>query len=405
MEVKAGYKKKEGISIHWETKPLGDVAEVIMGQSPPGTTYNQCNDGTPLINGPTEFTEKYPIKIQWTTQPTKICQDGDLLLCVRGSSTGRMNVSNDKYCIGRGVAAIRAKPGADTTFLTYQIFSAIQDLLSFSAGSTFPNVDRKAIRSISILLPPLPEQRTIATALSDVDALITSLDKLIAKKRDIKQAAMQELLTGKRRLSGFNGKWNPLNMADKSQLKARIGWQGLTTAEYLKTGDYYLVTGTDFLNGHINWENCCFVDEVRYSQDKNIQLKQGDILLTKDGTIGKVGFVDFLPGPAALNSGVFVIRSKNLAYDHKFFYYVLTSNIFDEFLSKLQAGSTISHLYQKDFINFSFIAPDIPEQTAIATILSDMDADLAALEQKRDKTKAIKQGMMQELLTGRIRLV
>jgi len=256
------------------------------------------------------------------------------------------------------------------------------------------------------IVPPLAEQRAIAGALSDVDALLVALDQLIAKKRDLKHAAMQQLLTGTKRLPDFQGKWKPLNMSENSTLKARIGWQGLTTAEYLKTGEYYLVTGTDFANGRVEWSSCCFVASERYVQDRNIQLRPKDIVLTKDGTIGKVGFIDDLPGPATLNSGVFVIRPKENAYDPHFFYFVLTSRIFDDFLNKLQAGSTISHLYQKDFVTFSFLAPaTLAEQTAIAEVLTGMDAELAALEQRRAKTRALKQGMMQELLTGRTRLV
>jgi len=196
-----------------------------------------------------------------------------------------------------------------------------------------------------------------------------------------------------------------VSMSEKSALKARIGWQGLTTAEYLPAGEYYLVTGTDFLNGRVNWGSCCFVDAGRYAQDKNIQLKLRDILLTKDGTIGKVGFVDSLPGPATLNSGVFVIRPKGNSYDPLFFYHILSSRVFGDFLAQLQAGSTISHLYQKDFVHFSFRAPSVPEQAAIAAILSDMDAEIAALEQRLAKSRALKQGMMQELLTGRTRLL
>jgi type I restriction enzyme S subunit len=261
------------------------------------------------------------------------------------------------------------------------------------------------VLQIQTALPPLAEQRAIAGALSDVDALLDGLDRLIAKKRDLKQAAMQQLLTGRTRLPGFSGDWKMLNMAEKSTLKARIGWQGLTTAEYLQNGQFFLVTGTDFFNGRVAWSSCCFVAYERYAQDRNIQLRSGDILLTKDGTIGKVGFIDCLPGPATLNSGVFVIRPKDNAYDPRFLYYVLSSRIFDDFLNRLQAGSTISHLYQKDFVTFSFLAPATDEQTAIAAVLSDMDAELAALEARRDKTRALKQAMMQELLTGRIRLV
>ncbi len=188
-------------------------------------------------------------------------------------------------------------------------------------------------------------------------------------------------------------------------MKARIGWQGLTTEEYLCTGDYFLITGTDFSDGKIKWENCFYVDEKRYSQDKNIQLRNGDVLITKDGTIGKVAYIDYLPGPATLNSGIFLIRPKSDAYLTLYLYFVLQSSYFSDFLRKLQAGSTIAHLYQKDFIGFQFPVPkNLEEQKAIAQVLSDMDAEIEALEKKRDKYKAIKQGMMQELLTGKTRL-
>ena len=111
---------------------------------------------------------------------------------------------------------------------------------------------------------------------------------------------MQQLLTGQLRLSGFNGEWQSLNIDQHSLLNARIGWQGLTTAEYLSTGTHHLVTGTDFSGGRVNWSTCPFVSAERYDQDRNIQLRTNDVLLTKDGTIGKVTFVDVLPEPATL---------------------------------------------------------------------------------------------------------
>ncbi len=267
------------------------------------------------------------------------------------------------------------------------------------------SLNTQILKGVNIILPPLPEQRAITTTLSDVDGLIGALDALIEKKRAIKQAVMQQLLTGKTRLPGFSGEWRELNMARDSVLKARIGWQGLTTAEYLENGDYYLVTGADFDRGRVDWRRCWFVARSRYTQDRNIQLAPGDVLLTKDGTIGKAGFVDSLPKPATLNSGIFVVRPKADAYVPLYMYYVLTSRIFEDFLARLQAGSTISHLYQKDFVDFTFEAPPLPEQRAIAAALSDMDAGIAALERRREKAEQIKQGMMQQLLTGRIRLV
>ena len=266
-------------------------------------------------------------------------------------------------------------------------------------------LDTKLVQSLDILLPSEPEQCAIAEALSDVDNLLESLDALIAKKRAIKQAAMRQLLKGETRLPGFDGKWVKLNFANDTVLKARIGWQGLTTTEYLSSGEYHLVTGTDFDAGRIEWESCCFITHDRYSQDKHIQLNIGDLLITKDGTIGKIGYVDYLPSPATLNNGVFVVRPAGNNWFPLYMYYVLTSQIFREFLERLKAGSTISHLYQKDFIDFGFSAPKLDEQMAIATMLSDLDSEITALQQRRNKTHAIKQAMMQQLLTGRIRLV
>lgn len=192
--------------------------------------------------------------------------------------------------------------------------------------------------------------------------------------------------------------WEIGNMLDNSTLKARIGWQGLTTAEYLKSGNYFLVTGTDFFDGIIKWETCHYVEEIRYTQDRNIHLKENDILVTKDGTIGKVAFIDRLSLPATLNSGVFVIRPKNKSYLPQFLFYVLKSFYFDNFLNQLVAGSTIQHLYQKDFVTFNFILPTLAEQTAIATALSDADALISSLEKLLTKKRNIKQGAMQKLL-------
>lgn len=288
---------------------------------------------------------------------------------------------------------------------------------------------RVPVSSIQNYLIPLPathvEQQKIATALSDTDALISKLEKLIEKKQAIKTATMQQLLTGKTRLPEFALRedgtpkgykdselsqipedWMALSIGSDTSLKARIGWQALTTAEYLKEGNYYLVTGTDFNGGLVNWNSCCYVSEWRYKQDKNIQLQEYDVLVTKDGTIGKVGFIESLPLPATLNSGVFVVRPKLTKCLPGFLFYILTSSYFDDFVKLITAGSTIVHLYQKDFVNFKFYVPhNIEEQSAIANILADLDAELAKLNLKLDKFKNIKQGMMQELLTGKTRLV
>lgn len=269
-----------------------------------------------------------------------------------------------------------------------------------------PKLALTRIRNFSVILPPEKEQEKIAGALSDVDTLITDLQKLIRKKKDIRQGTMQMLVTGKKRLDGFSGDWVKINLAKNSRLKARIGGQGLTTAEYLDEGYSYLITGTDFKDGRINWNGCHYVDYDRYVQDPNIQVTNGDLLLTKDGTIGKVAFVADLKRPATLNSGVFLVKPITDAYTAHFMFYVLESSVFKNFLQQLSAGSTINHLYQKDLVKFDlFVPPTKEEQEAIAGILYDMDCDIHKLEEKLSKYQKVKQGMMEELLTGKVRLV
>lgn len=280
------------------------------------------------------------------------------------------------------------------------------EVAKYTAKSSVDSVRRQMIAGMVIPLPSIEEQQKIVGILSDIDTLITNLQKLICKKKDIRQGTMQMLVTGKKRLDGFLGDWVKINLAKNSRLKARIGWQGLTTAEYLDEGYSYLITGTDFKDGRINWNDCHYVNYDRYVQDPNIQVSNGDLLLTKDGTIGKVAYISDLNRPATLNSGVFVMKPITDAYTAHFMFYVLESSVFKDFLQQLSAGSTINHLYQKDLVKFDlYVPPTTEEQEAITGILFDMDLDIYKLEEKLSKYRKIEQGMMEELLSGKVRLV
>lgn len=293
-----------------------------------------------------------------------------------------------------------------------QLFSDQYHYLSdqtvrLAVGGIMDGLSVGIVSNLSVIYPEnLDEQNEIVSVLSDMDEAISNLQKLIRKKKDIRQGTMQMLVTGKKRLDGFSEDWVKINLAKNSRLKARIGWQGLTTAEYLDEGYSYLITGTDFKDGRINWNGCHYVNYDRYAQDPNIQVSNGDLLLTKDGTIGKVAYISDLNRPATLNSGVFVVKPITDAYTAHFMFYMLKSSVFKDFLQQLSAGSTINHLYQKDLVKFDlYVPPTTEEQEAITGILFDMDLDIYKLEEKLSKYQEIKQGMMEELLTGKVRLV
>lgn len=393
MGVRPGYKQTEVgvIPDDWDVDYVENLAYITTGGR---NTQDRIDDGL------------YPffVRSQTVERINSYSFDGEAVLTAGdGVGTGKVfHYINGKFDAHQRVYRISNFKEFINGYFFYRYFSNYfyNRIMQMTAKSSVDSVRRGMIARMLIPLPPTKvEQDAIAEALSDADALIESLEQLITKKRQIKQGAMQELLLPK------DG-WVEKKLGKTATLKARIGWQGLTTAEYLDSGDFYLVTGTDFKNGYIDWEHCHYVAELRYKQDRNIQLKEHDVLVTKDGTIGKVALVSKLDKPATLNSGVFVIRPIENAFYPDFFYYLLCSNLFTEFLGQLSAGSTINHLYQKDFVNFTYKTPaTVDEQTAIATILSDMDTELATLEAKLAKARQLKQGMMQELLTGRVRLV
>jgi type I restriction enzyme S subunit len=177
--------------------------------------------------------------------------------------------------------------------------------------------------------------------------------------------------------------WKVKRIKQTTYLKGRVGWKGLTSDEYLDDGYAYLVTGTDFGSKFIKWRECHCVERARYEDDPFIQLRNDDLLITKDGTIGKLALVTGLDRPACLNSGIFLVRPKN-SYVTEYLYWVLSSRVFSTFCDLFSFGSTILHLYQNVFEEFSFPIPTIVEQSAIAAFLDRETAKMDALigEQK-----------------------
>ena len=407
---------KTDIPDDWSVITLGNYAQIFRGGSPrPIQAFLTTSDkGVNWIKiGDVGEEDKFIKSTEEKIIPEGVSRSrmvfrGDLILS-NSMSYGRPYIMNIEGCIHDGWLVIQKYDRVfDRDYLYYALSSGLtmKQYVAMAAGSSVQNLNKEKVSKIVLPCPRISEQKSIAEVLSDIDTLIIDLKKLIRKKKDIRQGTMQMLVTGKKRLDGFSGDWVKINLAKNSRLKARIGWQGLTTAEYLDEGYSYLITGTDFKDGRINWNGCHYVNYDRYVQDPNIQVSNGDLLLTKDGTIGKVAYISDLNRPATLNSGVFVVKPITDAYTAHFMFYVLESSVFKEFLQQLSAGSTINHLYQKDLVKFDlYVPPTTEEQEAIAGILFDMDLDIYKLEEKLSKYQKIKLGMMDELLTGKVRLV
>ena len=192
--------------------------------------------------------------------------------------------------------------------------------------------------------------------------------------------------------------WNIKRIKYLAQLKGRIGWQGLTSDEYTDVGPF-LITGVDFSNGGINWENCVHITEERWAEAPEIHIKNGDLLITKDGTVGKVAIVENLQGKASLNSGVLLIKTSN-DYNKKFLYWALLSEEFWTWFRLKNAGnSTIVHLYQNDFAEFSYTFPDATEQQAVADFLDKECAQIDSIATDLEKQISLLQQYKKSLIT------
>jgi type I restriction enzyme S subunit len=298
---------------------------------------------------------------------------------------------------------------------------AIQNILSRNAqGGTMSVLNATILRSVKISLPPLPEQKAIAQALSDVDAAIAELDRLITKKRNIKQGTMQQLLTGKTRLPGFG--------EGKGYKKTEVGvipedWElkaikelnfdisdGNYSSKYPKS-DEFKITGVPFIRANNIGQMTVIDDDMKFiSVDKHSQLLKGhlrknDILITTRGDIGQIALVPDRHINSNINAQIVRINTKDSQIYSIYFAYFLLQDTLQKIIISMQTGSALKQLPVSRLTTLAVAIPPLPEQKAIAQILSDMDTEIEALEQKRNKYKAIKQGMMQELLTGRTRLI
>lgn len=343
-----------------------------------------------------ELYEKYKLLYPY---PEK----GDVLISAAGT-IGKTVIfdGKDSYFQDSNIVWLKVdKEVIDRKFLWWFYRSFPWDALE---GTTIQRLYNSIILETKIHLPDKPEQEEIARTLSQFDTYIDDLAELIEKKKGIREGALEDLITKKTRLDGYADDWAPVTFNQVIIPKARIGWQGLKKHEYLRSGCSYLIGGTDFSNGTVSLDNISYVTKERYDMDTNIQVSANDVLVTKDGTIGKVAIVPELNKPATLNSGVFVFRT-NSRLVPAFLFRVLQSSVFREFIDTLSAGSTIKHLYQKDLKKFEFEIPvDTKEQEAIAAVLTAMDEEIRDLETDRDKIIQIREGTMDDLLTGRVRL-
>ena len=409
--VKPGYKQTEigVIPEDWECCNIEQYGQ-IYGGGTPSTNIPKYWDGAIAWCTPSDITKtagKYISKTDRTitidglnNSAATLMPNNSILLCTR-ATIGELKLCSIPMTTNQGFKNIILNGENSPDFLYYLLQIKKDDMYALAIGSTFLELSKTNLCKIALQRPPFPEQQKIATALSDIDALITNLEKLIAKKKAIKQGAMQELLTGKRRLPGFGGAWEIVRLGDHCAVlrggSPRPIQAYLTSspqgANWIKIGDvregdkYITATAERIIEAGISRSREVFV---------------GDFILSNSMSFGRPYILKI---NGCIHDGWLVIQNYQDSFDQQYLYYVLGSDMVKSQYISMAAGSSVQNLNKEKVGNVMLHKPDIEEQHSIAAILSDMDEEISKYEHQLRKYKGVKQGMMSELLTGRIRLV
>lgn len=409
MAVKPGYKQTEvgvipeeweagGLGRFWSVTDCKHVTAQFVNQGFPLASIREVQSRfVDLTNAKQTTTNFYKLLIEGGRKPLP----GDMLLS-RNATVGQVAQVADwhpPFAMGQDVCLLRKKSSKHSTEFLHAVFQSpviLNQLADLMVGSTFKRVNVQQIRNFAVPMPPPIEQRAIAAALSDVDAFLDALERLFAKKRDLKQATMQQLLTCQTRLPGFHGEWELKKLGEVFTISA-----GKSKSKFVvPDGDYWVVD-----MGSISTTGQLIVSkQTNFFGDF---LKTGDLVMPKDdigggNIIGKVGYIN-ADEKYVLGDHVYCLRVKE--GDSRFLSYIINSQSINRALRKKVIGSAQLGLGRRSVDEQDVPFPKPSEQVAIANVLSDIDTELAALEQRLAKTRALKQGMMQELLTGRTRLL
>lgn len=404
MEVKPEYTQNKAgvIPEGWEMKPLREVATIATGNTPPTSDASNYGDEFPFVspadmgNAKFIFSTEKKLSKKGFAKSRRFPKDSILFVCI-GSTIGKCGIAPVELTSNQQINAIFPSPHFSTGYLYYAVSDSAPKISAQAGEQAVPIINKTQFSETEVAIPPLIEQRAIADALSDVDELLIGLDRLIAKKRDLKQAAMHQLLTGQTRLPGFRDEWEETTLGAIGECIIGLTYKPENVVEH----GLLVLRSSNIQNGRLAYDDNVYVN---VDVPDHLVTLTGDILIcVRNGSralIGKCAVIDDTAAGLTFGAFMSVYRTKHWRFiAHAFQAHGIQRQIRDNI------GATINQITNKDMKAFRVKLPHEDEQTAIAAVLSDMDAEIAALEQRREKTRALKQAMMQELLTGKTRLV
>jgi type I restriction enzyme S subunit len=393
----------------WEIIRLGNerIADLIMGQSPPSSTYNDKGIGLPFLQGNAEFGDIYPTPILSCSQPTKLSEKNDILLSVR-APVGDVNITPYKICIGRGLAAIRPnKDKLNYLFLFHYLKFASRLFQSISMGSTFKAIRKEEVEKFKLILPPLLEQKKIAEILMTADEAIEKIDEAIEKTERLKKGLMQQLLTkgvGHKEfketgIGRIPKEWELVKLEDIAEIST--GSTPSTINQTYYEGNIPFIKTTE-INNNVISETTVFVSK-KAVQDYNLKIYPANTIFVamygQGKTRGKVSLLD-ISATTSQNAAAIVLNFK-LCHPMFVWYYLLSQY---KFLRQTGIHGQISHLNLSFVKKLKLPLPALPEQQKISEILSTVNKKLELLRKKKERFERIKKGLMNDLLTGRKRV-
>jgi len=405
------------IPVGWEASAVGAEFDVRLGKMLDAA--RNVGEPKPYLGnrsvqwGQIDVNDPGMVPLTRAEQLALRLRSGDLLVC-EGGEVGRAAIWRDELpeCYyQKALHRLRPRNGYSPELMAayLRFWSDRGALADYVTQTSIAHLPREKLVTVPLPRPPAIEQRAITAALSDVDALLTKLDQLIAKKRDLKQAAMQQLLNGRTRLPGHSGQWRSTSIGAFADVIRGVAYRGDSDLyPYAHPSAVVLLRANNVRDASINLDEVQFVDEACVADVQLLRLN--DILICMaNGSRQLVGkAARLVKSPVErLTFGAFMgcLRVRRAEADVRFVAQLLQALRYRNYVANLLAGSSINNLRPGDVAAMEFDMPPLAEQQAIADALADMDTELAALEARREKTRQIKRGMMQALLTGRIRLV
>lgn len=396
----------------WINQRIGEVSIKVISGGTPDTNNARYWNGNINWLTPKEINSKYVksslrkiSELGYQKSSAKLLPKGTVILTTR-ASIGLCCIQNtdSSFTTNQGFQSILFNP--EKVYSEYGYYFLITDetqrkMKQLASGSTFLELSPKNLKKLNIPVPSLPEQQKIADFLTAYDTMIDTQSQRVEAMKTRKKGLLQKIFSQEIRFKDEQGReypeWIVQKLEELVSMHARIGWQNLRTSEFLNSGDYYLVTGTDFVNGKIDFSTCHYIGKERFEQDKKIQLDNDNILITKDGTLGKVAYVDILPKPTTLNAGIFCLKSKKQNINMKYLFQYLRGPFMMQYCNRHSTGGTIKHLNQGVLITFPVPLPSLSEQQKIADFLTAVDHQIEVEENRLERMQVIKKGLLQQM--------